>query len=59
MNKYVQQASLNGKPLDSPWFTHEELMQGGELKLMMGPLPEKTWGLSSTFNVYNSNLPKP
>lgn len=52
VNKYVQQAFLNGKPLDAPWFSHSDLMKGGELKLIMGPLPEKTWGLSSTFDVY-------
>jgi predicted alpha-1,2-mannosidase len=40
-NKYVQSASLNGKKLDSPFFTHEQLMQGGELELVMGPKPKK------------------
>ncbi len=43
-NKYIQQAYLNGKPLSGPWFSHTDLMSGGELKLVMGPLPEKNWG---------------
>ena len=43
-NKYIQSASLNGKPLDRPWFSHDELMAGGVLKLVMGPQPNKAWG---------------
>ena len=44
INKYIQKAWLNGKPLNSPWFTHEDLMKGGVLKLEMGPKPNKSWG---------------
>lgn len=43
-NKYIQSARLNGKPLYQPWFTHKELMQGGELVLTMGAYPNKRWG---------------
>ncbi len=43
-NKYIQSARLNGRPLERPWFTHEELMRGGELKLVMGPYPNREWG---------------
>lgn len=45
-NKYIQEAFLNGKPLSAPWFTHTDLMNGGELKLVMGPMPNKAWGTS-------------
>ncbi len=45
-NKYIQEAFLNGKPLNTPWFTHTDLMNGGELKLVMGPMPNKAWGTS-------------
>ena len=45
-NKYIQSAALNGKKLDRAWFTHEELMQGGKLVLMMGPRPNYSWGSS-------------
>lgn len=44
-NKYIQSAKLNGKTLDSPWFTHNDLMNGGELELEMGAYPNKKWGL--------------
>ena len=34
-NKYVQSAQLNGKPLNTPWFTHANIMSGGSLILEM------------------------
>lgn len=43
-NKYIQSARLNGKKLTKPWFTHEELLQGGTLELKMGRQPNKAWG---------------
>lgn len=43
-NKYIQSAVLNGKSLTKTWFTHKELMNGGELKLLMGATPNRTWG---------------
>ena len=45
VNKYIQQAKLDGKELDSPFFTHDQLTGGGTLELEMGPLPNKTWGV--------------
>lgn len=44
-NKYIQSATLNGKPLNQAWFTHEDLINGGTLKLVMGNRPNKNWGL--------------
>jgi len=43
-NMYVQSATLNGKPLDKPWFYAREALDGGRLVLNMGPEPNKTWG---------------
>ncbi len=42
-NKYIQSATLNGEALDRSWFTHEELMKGGELVLEMGPQANRSW----------------
>lgn len=42
-NKYIQSATLNGKPLDRLWFTHNELMNGATIVLKMGPKPNKNW----------------
>ena len=43
-NKYIQSATLNGKALEGPWISHEDVMAGGKLVLEMGPLPNKEWG---------------
>lgn len=43
-NKYIQSASLNGKPLNIPWFEHSDIKDGGSLVLEMGPKPNKQWG---------------
>ena len=43
-NKYIQSATLNGKPLDQPWFTHDDIKNGGKLVLVMGRHPNKAWG---------------
>lgn len=40
-NKYIQSASLNGKPLDTPFISHEDLSKGGVLELEMGSRPRK------------------
>ena len=39
--KYIQSASLNGKPLTAPMFSHAQMMEGGELLLIMGERPNK------------------
>jgi len=45
-NKYIQSATLNGKPLNQPWFTHSNIANGGALVLQMGPRPNTAWGSS-------------
>jgi len=47
VNKYIQHAKLDGKDLDTPFFTHAQLVGGGTLELEMGPLPNKTWGVTA------------
>jgi predicted alpha-1,2-mannosidase len=42
-NLYIQSATLNGKSINRPWLLHEELISGGELKLIMGQT-ESSWG---------------
>jgi len=46
INKYIQSARFNGQPLNTPWFTHAQLMAGGRLELEMGPKPNKQWGVN-------------
>ena len=40
-NHYIQSATLDGQPLDKPWFYHRELVDGGTLVLDLGPEPNK------------------
>lgn len=44
-NMYIQKATLNGKPLERFWFSHETYAQGGELEIWLGPEPNKNWGV--------------
>jgi len=46
-NIYIQSATLDGKPLNKPWFYHRQLFDGGKLVLQMGPQPNKQWGNAS------------
>lgn len=43
-NKYIQSASLNGQPLNKPWFRHADIKDGGTLILEMGDTPNMQWG---------------
>lgn len=47
-NNYIQSATLNGKPLNRSWITHEEIIRGGKLIYEMGAEPNKDWGVSSS-----------
>ena len=43
-NIYIQSASLNGKPYTKAYITYRDIMDGGELKLAMGPQPNEAFG---------------
>lgn len=47
-NKYIQSAKLNGKEWNKPWFSHDDLTEGGLLELKMGSKANKTWGADET-----------
>lgn len=44
-NKYIQSATLNGKPFNRCFIDQSEIMAGGELVFEMGATPNKTWGV--------------
>ncbi len=50
-NHFIQSATWNGQPFDRAWISHEEIMNGGELKFVMGPQPNVAWASRE------SNLP--
>jgi predicted alpha-1,2-mannosidase len=43
-NKYIQRAKLNGKEWNKPWFSWDDIKNGGELVLEMGDRPNFKWG---------------
>jgi predicted alpha-1,2-mannosidase len=43
-NIFIQSARLNGRELTRSWFTHADILAGGELYLRMGNKPNKEWG---------------
>ncbi len=43
-NRYIQQATLNGKPYTKNYLHHNDLITGGTLHLVMGDQPNKEWG---------------
>lgn len=45
-NIYIQSATLNGKSYEKSWFKHEDIINGAELFLQMGPEPSD-WGVNN------------
>ena len=45
-NKYIQSATLNGKEWNKPWFSHQDIKEGGKLVLVMGKTANTNWGSS-------------
>ena len=43
-NKYIQNAFFNGNEINTPFFTHQQLMDGGTLELILANTPNKEWG---------------
>ena len=42
-NRYIQSATLDGKPLDRWWIRQKQVLQGGRLALELGPAPSEEW----------------
>lgn len=45
-NIYIQNATLNGVPINRSWIDHSEIASGGELRFVMGSVPNSQWGTS-------------
>jgi predicted alpha-1,2-mannosidase len=43
-NRFIQSATLDGKPWNKSWFYHEDLVDGGNLILQMGNKANEDWG---------------
>lgn len=44
-NVYIQSATWNGTDYSKAYFSHFDLMNGGELRFKMGSTPNKNWGV--------------
>lgn len=56
-NVYIQSATLNGRPIDKAYLTHDALEQGGTLKFVMGPTPNKSWASSPAAAPFSMSAP--
>lgn len=45
-NIYIQSAKLNGEVINRSWLDYSEIAKGGILELVLGAIPNKTWGIN-------------
>lgn len=45
-NRYIQSATLNGKPYTKNYLSHYDISSGGTLRFVMGDKPNTKWGSS-------------
>ena len=43
-NKYIESVTLDGEPLDSPFFTHDQIRNGAKFHYVMSDKPTR-WGV--------------
>ncbi|HEC44912.1 MAG TPA: glycoside hydrolase family 92 protein [Bacteroides sp.] len=58
-NKYIQEVSLNGEPLNRTRLTHEELIGNGYLVFTMGNTPNNNWGTAEGSAPHSMTREKP
>lgn len=46
-NRYVQSLDFNGEVIHNCWIFRDEIMKGGKLTFIMGPEPNKKWGIET------------
>jgi predicted alpha-1,2-mannosidase len=56
-NVYIQSVTLNGAPHDVTYFTREALAQGGTLRFVMGPTPNKQWASTKAAAPFSMSAP--
>ena len=47
INRYIQSAKINGEKLNKSWVYTSEIQNGGKLEYLMGPKPNKNWGVKN------------
>nr|WP_245662001.1 GH92 family glycosyl hydrolase [Sphingomonas pruni] len=56
-NVYIQSVTLNGAPHDIAYVTREALAQGGTLRFVMGPTPNKQWASTKAAAPFSMSAP--
>ena len=46
VNKYVSSITINGKPYQNNWFSHQDIVNGGIITFGMSPVPNKQRGVN-------------
>ena len=44
--KYIQRVTVNGRPQEGTWISHDVISAGAHVLVEMGTRPNKTWGVS-------------
>jgi predicted alpha-1,2-mannosidase len=47
VNIYIQNVTINGVPLETPFFTHNDILKGGKMTFKMGPQPSEIWSVKN------------
>nr|WP_157093836.1 GH92 family glycosyl hydrolase [Sphingomonas mali] len=56
-NVYIQSVTLNGAPHDAAYLTRDALAQGGTLRFVMGPTPNKQWASTKAAAPFSMSAP--
>jgi len=57
-NRYVEKVFLNGKLLERSFLRHEEIMNGGELRFVMGNTPNREWATAESARPFSMSAAK-
>ncbi len=57
-NVYIQSVRFNGKTYDKPWLSRDALKQGGNLRFVMGPTPNRNWGTRKADAPFSMSAPQ-
>jgi putative alpha-1,2-mannosidase len=52
-SSYVNEVRLNGTPLGRAFIRHDEITAGGELRFVMGTVPNKNWATEESARPYS------
>jgi putative alpha-1,2-mannosidase len=53
-NKYIQSITYNGEVYKKSYILYKDFMVGGEMKIEMGSMPSKTWGINKDSRPYST-----